>query len=96
MRRTCIDCVRKHLAQAIILLDEAQGRYPSHFWLAIGHIAEAEAESMDMFPAFAMSLRSERWKLINNPKSKVYLLDLIEQATKLAEENEDCGANCKY
>lgn len=89
-----MDCVRKHLAQALVLLDEARGRYPSHLWLAVGHIAEAEAESMDQFPEFALTLRAERWKLINDPESKCYLLDFIEKATAIYENSKACDG-CK-
>lgn len=91
MRKTCLDCVRKHLAQALILLDEAKGRYPSHFWIAIGHIAEAEQEAMDQFPDFALNLRSERQKLIAHPEGKIYLLDYIEMATELGKTEECKG-----
>jgi len=92
MRKTCIDCVRKHLAQAIVLLDEAKGRYPSHFWLAIGHIAEAEAESMELYKDFALKLRTTRQNLIANPSNEPNLLDFIEEATAL----HDCGDNCTW
>lgn len=44
MRKQCANCTRKHLAQASVLVDEAANGYPQHKWLAIGHMAEAEAE----------------------------------------------------
>ena len=55
-------CVSKHLGQAAVLFQEALQGYPQHRWLAIGHLAEAEAESQEMCPDFSARLRSERRK----------------------------------
>jgi hypothetical protein len=43
-RPNCVDCTRKHLSQAIVLMDEAYNGYSVHRWLAMGHLAEAESE----------------------------------------------------
>jgi len=61
-RPTCEMCVRKHLGQAAVLFQEAIQGYPQHLWLAIGHLAEAEAESQSAYPGFAGLLRHERKK----------------------------------
>lgn len=45
MRPLCIDCTRKHLGAALVLMQEARLGYPEHKWLAVGHLVEAEAES---------------------------------------------------
>lgn len=95
MRPTCMNCVRKHLAQAYVLLDESLGRYPQHFWLAIGHMAEAEDEAMDQFPEFAMSIRTARQDLISDPKMKFFVLDYIEKATALDLNSKGCEG-CNY
>lgn len=44
-RPSCIMCTLKHLGQAVVLLQESITGYPSHRWLAAGHMAEAEAEA---------------------------------------------------
>jgi len=44
-REPCPFCTLKHLAQAVVLLNESITGYPTHRWYAIGHIAEAEAEA---------------------------------------------------
>lgn len=46
-RNPCPKCVEKHLAQAVILMQEAENGYPEHKLLAVGHLAEAEAECPD-------------------------------------------------
>ena len=42
-RKPCLDCVRKHLAQAAVLRDEMFLGYPEHFDLAWEHLTVAEA-----------------------------------------------------
>jgi hypothetical protein len=44
-REPCPLCTLKHLSQAIVLFNESLTGYPVHRWYAIGHVAEAEAES---------------------------------------------------
>jgi len=59
MRTTCLECVTKHLGQAIILAHEVPD-YPNHYMLAIGHLAEAEAESIQLYPEMQQSIREIR------------------------------------
>ncbi len=60
MRKPCINCTLKHLAQAEILLTEAALGYPSHIYLAIGHLAEAEAEILGINIEVARNIRAAR------------------------------------
>ena len=86
MRPTCLDCARKHLAQASILLEEyATGDYDVHFWYAMGHMAEAESEVMATYPELAILVRAERVKMIDNDGYFTDFEYLIETASKLAE-----------
>ena len=64
-RGTCLDCVRKHIAQAAILADEAALGYPFHRWYAAGHLAEAESESRGKHPALAKMIRAGRLVLMS-------------------------------
>lgn len=41
MRRACIDCVEKHIAQAWVLSNEVVSGYQEHMTYMIGHLAEA-------------------------------------------------------
>lgn len=66
MRTTCIDCAIKHLAQAQVLLDEMQLGYPTHRWLAMGHLAEAESELLDQQPELAHEIRQARIIVAND------------------------------
>jgi tetratricopeptide (TPR) repeat protein len=65
-RETCLDCVRKHLAQASVLMDEAALGYPHHRWYAYGHLAEAESESRREYPEFSKEVRECRVQIMHN------------------------------
>lgn len=61
-RTSCLDCGRKHIAQAEALMCEALLGYPLHAYLAIGHLAEAESELLLDHPEEAINIRAERVK----------------------------------
>ena len=60
MRPTCIACALKHVAQAEVLMQEAALGYPLHAHLAVGHLAEAEAELVKDHPEMADAIRGMR------------------------------------
>lgn len=60
MRPTCLECAGKHLAQACILTKEYKTGYPSFRWFVIGHLAEAEEETVRDYPEFANEIREHR------------------------------------
>lgn len=85
-RPVCKDCARKHIAQAIVLIGESLLGYPQHRWLAIGHLAEASEEMVAEYPAVAHTLRTERLKLMADPKYNPSLMELIEQISEIEEK----------
>ena len=87
MRKSCLYCTRKHLGQAEVLLYEAFNSYPEHFWLAIGHLAEAEAETQQKFLQFSRKIRLERCKLMDNFDYPINIIALICEATELEKDN---------
>ncbi len=90
-RKSCLDCVRKHLAQASILLDEAHLGYPHHRWLAVGHLAEAESECLNEHPAFARKIRECRLEVMKSyecSKAPCIELLLIEACVVSGEADE--------
>lgn len=88
MRETCLYCVRKHLSQAIVLNIESKLGHPLHRWLAIGHLAEAEAESLHEFPELAKSIRDVRQTLENNEdgEKELEIWRLLNQADQSASK----------
>lgn len=79
-RPPCIECVRKHIAQAIILLGESEMGYPEHLWLAVGHLAEASEECLGLYPLVAAEIREHRLKAMEGeiPDLMKYLRDDFE------------------
>jgi len=86
LRPSCLECVKKHIAQAIILLKESISGYPEHLWLAIGHLAEAEEESIKNYPQFADKIRKDRLELMNNKGEESNLLLLIKEIMELEKK----------
>jgi hypothetical protein len=87
MRLACLDCARKHLAQAEVLLDEAAMGYPVHFWLAMGHMAEASSELIEKYPELAEQIRTVRLKMQEDNKFKPNLCELISIITMVADKD---------
>lgn len=50
MRDSCIECIMKHIGQAVVLLHETTKGYAYHLVYVVGHLAEAEDESVKDFP----------------------------------------------
>jgi hypothetical protein len=86
MRETCLMCVSKHIAQAIVLVIEAQLGYQLHLWLAVGHLAEAESECIEKYPCFSNNIRKVRMVLSGQEGvfKSTDLMDLLEQARDIA------------
>jgi hypothetical protein len=77
-RDTCLQCVAKHLGQANVLLKETCKGYPEHYFIAVGHLAEAEDECIMDYPAFAAFLRDLRLQLEDDADfRKVYPWNMV-------------------
>ena len=91
-RPHCVDCTRKHLGQAIVLLQESLHGYPLHVWLAIGHMAEAEAEIEGIYPDLAKVIRGARKQVEVDVKNIPNLLEIIHLVTQREDGNASgCG-----
>lgn len=77
MRPTCLSCVKKHIAQAMILFNESKQGYPLHFWWALGHLAEAADECVTDYPELASTIRKVRiqYEQDDNPPTLDELLE---------------------
>jgi hypothetical protein len=91
MRKPCADCCRKHLASAMVLLDEAHLGYPVHRWIAVGHLQEAESESIGWNYEFAKKIRACRLEVMKSHAASFThcIEDLLIEACILAGEIED-------
>ena len=95
VRPSCLDCCRKHLGQAIVLLQESDiEEYQQHFWLGLGHLAEVESESMSSYPYFAKQIRDIRLAMMAKKDYVPNLMDLFDDMDILEfGEQEDNGKN---
>ncbi len=95
MRPPCPYCARKHLAQALVLLQEARQGYPEHRWIAIGHLAEASDELIaainhDMV-AIAHEIRDHRKELEISDLYEVPILSLIQRIGEVHDKARSEG-----
>lgn len=86
LRTSCLKCVRKHIGQARALLDESQLGYKDHFYLALGHLAEAESESIRSYPSIAKQIREVREDLYSGKDADLMelfkMVDTVEKDKK--------------
>jgi hypothetical protein len=93
MRIFCAKCASKHIAQAIILLNESKLGYPLHKWLAIGHLAEAETEIEPRYNKFAQAIREVRLEIEREDDSNK-LVELLINCIKLIDTKDKTA--CSY
>jgi hypothetical protein len=86
-RDSCLDCVRKHLAQAEVLMGEARQGYPLHRWRAVGHMAEAGDECCKDYPKLSSAIRKHRIKYMADPEYMVPVEALLKMASDLVSES---------
>ena len=92
-RPFCLDCVRKHLAEAIILLEEVLMGYSEephlHWWLCIGHLSQSASEMTGYDTDQANDIRFLRLDLMENREDdetqKTILNQLKQKLKDLAE-----------
>lgn len=85
-RVQCPDCTRKHLAQAIINLQESIDGHPELRVLAVGHLCEACSECRQILPDISAQL-DETWRrMFKEPTFIPELMPVIEAISKRIEE----------
>ncbi len=65
MRRSCLECVLKHLGDAAVYIEECAMGYPDYFGFVYGHLDHASSECLSEFPDLAMTIREHRIKWAN-------------------------------
>lgn len=90
MEPQCLDCARKHLGTAFAYINEYEtGRYPTHFWKAIGQLVCAENHVRIKYPKLGKFIEQERLKIMDDDSYIIDFDKLIEAADyELQEENK--------
>jgi hypothetical protein len=86
MRESCLSCVSKHIAKAIILLSESELGYPTHKYLALGNLSEAEDECLTSYPDLAKRIRRIRLQIEKDTIHGVKLNSILKTIIKLVED----------
>jgi len=60
MRKSCLDCVRKHLGSAGIFVKETKMGYPDYDLWVIGELEHAADECLELNPELANVIREHR------------------------------------
>ena len=64
----CINCVRKHLSQAMVIHEEEVPLgYAPHIHRVVGHLAEASREALPRYRELAQILRDHRLLVMDDP-----------------------------
>jgi len=70
MRKTCLECVVKHLGAAAVYIEECAMGYPDYYGYAVGELCHASSESLSEFPVLAMIIREHRIKWMETRKAE--------------------------
>ena len=62
MRRSCLDCVAKHLGSAAVFIKEYNMGYPAYYGYVYGELDHAAAESFREFTKLSQVIREHRLK----------------------------------
>ena len=71
MRKSCIECVLKHLGSAAIYIEETELGYPNYFGYAYGELDHAASECINEIPDLAWAIREHRIKWSQTRKNPV-------------------------
>lgn len=66
MRKSCIDCCKKHLGSASVIEDEIHNGYPAYELYFLGHLDQAASEIMKLSKRLATVIREHRIKWMND------------------------------
>jgi len=93
-RKPCAHCAKKHLSQAMVLLDESINGYPEHRWMAVGHVAEAESEIAGLYPDVAKTLRGVRKAMDEDRDYFPDFLPVILEIDGRSGPSKGCDGGC--
>lgn len=60
MRKTCLECVMKHLGSAAVFIKEYEMGYPNYKGYVYGELDHAADECFEKYPSLAMCIREHR------------------------------------
>ena len=102
MRKSCLECVIKHLGSAAVYIEEVQTGYPNYFGFVYGQLDHAASECLEDVPDLAMAIREHRikWAATRNmphphviPFEAMFgFIDAMEMASEVFDVPEEVYA----
>lgn len=102
MRKSCLECVAKHLGSAAVYIEEVQTGYPNYFGFVYGQLDHAASECFDEIPELAWAIREHRIKWANTRRNEhphripfeamFDYIDTVEEVGEVLEVPEDVYA----
>ena len=91
MRKTCLECVVKHLGSAAVYIEECAMGYPNYFGFVYGHLDHAASECLEEFPELALTIREHRIKWANTRRGNPHVIP-FEAIFAYIDTVEEAGA----
>lgn len=105
MRKSCLECVAKHLGSAAVYIEEVQTGYPNYFGFVYGQLDHAASECFEEIPELAWTIREHRIKWAETRRSEnqhripfeamFAYIDTVEEAGEPIEIPEGVYAGLK-
>lgn len=70
MRKSCLECVVKHLGSAAVYIEECELGYPNYYGYAYGELNHAASECRSSYPDLAWAIREHRIKWAESRNSE--------------------------
>lgn len=70
MRKSCLECVAKHLGSAAVYIEETLCGYPNYYGYVYGELDHAASECFDEIPELAWTIREHRIRWANTRKNE--------------------------
>lgn len=70
MRKSCLECVAKHLGSAAVYIEETMCGYPNYYGYVYGELDHAASECLSEFPDLAAAIREHRIMWANTRRSE--------------------------
>lgn len=62
MRKSCLECVAKHLGSAAVYIEECELGYPNYYGYVYGELVHASSECLADYPDLSWAIREHRIK----------------------------------
>lgn len=95
MRKSCLECVAKHLGAAAVYIDEVQSGYPNYYGYVYGELDHAASECLEEIPALAMAIREHRIRWAETRKDLVVHRIPFEAMFDFIDSMEIVGSKMK-